>query len=173
LTNVTLSNTVKVIGFGAFMDCIQLHHIQLPYHLKRLEASMFANCPQLTNITCVQDHNNYDKTMRNESTTATVTSILSEVSSTSSSSNNQHRSLLDDDDDDDEEEEEEEEDDQDERDIDNGRNFDSIQLPPKLLSIGTFVPSFFKNLFDWFKTYLSSVHVPSHTTTTTTYVCRR
>jgi hypothetical protein len=131
LTNVTLSNKVKSIGCGTFLDCIQLQHIQLPYHLQRLESSMFANCPQLTSVTCVEfDNNDNNETMRNNE--STTTAILPKASSTTSADSNNHRRSLFDDDDDDE----------DDNDLDYDRSCDSIQLPPKLLSIGTLVRLF-------------------------------
>jgi BspA type Leucine rich repeat region (6 copies) len=78
-----LPNTIRTIGFGTFADCLQLQWIQLPYDLKRLEASMFANCTQLTTITTLK------KTMKNNATTTTSNSL-------------HRRSLMDDDDDDEE-----------------------------------------------------------------------
>jgi hypothetical protein len=127
-----------VIGFGAFVDCTQLHHIQLPYHLKRLEACMFANCPQLATITCVEYHNNNsnNKTVRNNGSTALkATSTVIEKSAISYSSY-QHRSLLDDDDDDDDDDEDDD-DEEGNNDVDQRHSSNTIQLPPKLLSIGT------------------------------------
>lgn len=51
VTSVTLPETVKVIGEGAFIDCASLAGMKLPAALTDIERGAFAGCTALTEMT--------------------------------------------------------------------------------------------------------------------------
>lgn len=50
LTSVTLSNTVKWIGFNAFQGCKRLNNITIPNSVTRIDGNAFNGCDSFTNI---------------------------------------------------------------------------------------------------------------------------
>ncbi len=51
LTEVVFeSNTLREIGWGAFLNCQRLHTISLPKQLQKVETIAFANCPSITSV---------------------------------------------------------------------------------------------------------------------------
>lgn len=50
LTSVTLSNTVKLIGFNAFQGCKRLNNITIPNSVTRIDGNAFNGCDSFTNI---------------------------------------------------------------------------------------------------------------------------
>ena len=50
LTSVTLSNTVKWIGFNAFQGCKKLNNITIPNSVTRIDGNAFNGCDSFTNI---------------------------------------------------------------------------------------------------------------------------
>lgn len=50
ITSITLPNSIKNIGAGAFNSCTNLVSVQLPKELKTLGAASFAGCTNLTSI---------------------------------------------------------------------------------------------------------------------------
>lgn len=51
ITDVTIPNSVKIIGNGAFEDCIGLTSITIPDSVKSIGSLAFSNCSSLTSIT--------------------------------------------------------------------------------------------------------------------------
>ena len=50
LTSVTLSNTVKWIGFNAFQGCQRLNNVTIPNSVTRIDGNAFNGCDSFTNI---------------------------------------------------------------------------------------------------------------------------
>lgn len=50
LTSITIPNSVRSIGFGAFYNCGRLTSIDLPEGLEEIESSAFAHCSSLTSV---------------------------------------------------------------------------------------------------------------------------
>lgn len=50
LTSVTLSNTVKWIGFNAFQGCKRLNNVTIPNSVTRIDGNAFNGCDSFTNI---------------------------------------------------------------------------------------------------------------------------
>ena len=50
LTSVTLSNTVKWIGFNAFQGCQRLNNVTIPNSVTRIDGNAFSSCNSFTNI---------------------------------------------------------------------------------------------------------------------------
>lgn len=50
ITSITLPNSIKDIGAGAFNSCVHLVSVQLPKDLKTLGAACFAGCTSLSSI---------------------------------------------------------------------------------------------------------------------------
>ena len=50
LTSVTLSNTVKWIGFNAFQGCQKLNNVTIPNSVIRIDGNAFNGCDSFTNI---------------------------------------------------------------------------------------------------------------------------
>lgn len=50
LTSVTISNTVKVIGFNAFQGCKRLNNVTIPNSVTRIDGNAFNGCNSFTNI---------------------------------------------------------------------------------------------------------------------------
>ena len=50
LTSVTISNTVKWIGFNAFQGCQKLNNVTIPNSVTRIDGNAFNGCNSFTNI---------------------------------------------------------------------------------------------------------------------------
>ena len=50
LTSVTISNTVKWIGFNAFQGCKRLNNVTIPNSVTRIDGNAFNGCNSFTNI---------------------------------------------------------------------------------------------------------------------------
>lgn len=60
LTEVTLPNTVKIIGYQAFCKCSNLTNVTIPEGVKKIGQAAFYGCSQLTSITIPSTIKNMD-----------------------------------------------------------------------------------------------------------------
>ncbi len=59
IKNVIISENMKRIGIGAFLQCPNLESVTIPASVETIELTPFAGCPKLKKITVHKDNKNY------------------------------------------------------------------------------------------------------------------
>lgn len=83
LTEVTLPNTVKIIGYQAFCKCSNLTNVTIPEGVKKIGQAAFYGCSQLTSITIPSTITNMDTAFSGNTALShvTLTNGISKISS--------------------------------------------------------------------------------------------
>lgn len=83
LTEVTLPNTVKIIGYQAFCKCSNLTNVTIPEGVKKIGQAAFYGCSQLTSITIPSTITNMDTAYSGNTALShvTLTNGISKISS--------------------------------------------------------------------------------------------